>query len=206
MKLKTGWRAWACLVVTLMLAACSGGPKLGPAAGASAVPGPDYIIGPLDSLNIFVWHNPELTRSVPVRPDGRISVPLIEDLQAAGKTPTQLARDIEQRLKKYVQEPVVTVIVNSFNGPYSSQVRVIGEASHPQAIPYRENMTLLDVMIAVGGLTQYAAGNRGTIVREVDHKEISYNVRIGDLIKDGDVSANVKMLPGDVLIIPQSWF
>lgn len=206
MKIRLGWWGAVCLAAVLILAGCSGGPKLNPAEGPNTTPVPDYIIGPLDSLNIFVWHNPELTESVPVRPDGRISVPLIEDLQAAGKTPTQLARDIEQRLKKYVQDPVVTVIVNSFNGPYSSQVRVIGEAVHPQAIPYRENMTLLDVMIAVGGLTQYAAGDRGEIVREVDNKQVTYNVRIGDLIKDGDVSANVRMLPGDVLIIPQSWF
>ena len=206
MKIRAGWWGACCVPVMLVLAGCSGGPKLSPASGASTTPVPDYVIGPLDSLNIFVWHNPELTVTVPVRPDGRISVPLIEDLQAAGKTPTQLARDIEQRLGKFVQEPVVTIIVNSFNGPYSSQVRVIGEAAHPQAIAYRENMTLLDVMIAVGGLTQYAAGNRGTIVREVDNKQVSYNVRIDDLIKDGDVSANVKMLPGDVLIIPQSWF
>ncbi len=206
MKREMGWRAWTCTVVTLVLAACSSGPSLSPATGASSAPVPDYLVGPLDNLNIFVWHNPELTENVPVRPDGRISVPLIEDLQAAGKTPTQLARDIEQQLKKYVQEPVVTVIVTSFNGPYSTQVRVIGEAAHPQAIPYRENMTLLDVMIAVGGLTQYAAGNRGTIVREVDQKEISYNLRIDDLIKDGDVTANVRVLPGDVLIIPQAWF
>lgn len=206
MKLRTGWRALMCLVVALALAACSSGPTLKSATMANGKPSPEYVIGPLDSLNIFVWHNPELTETVPVRPDGRISVPLIEDLQAAGKTPTQLARDIEQRLKKFVHEPIVTVIVTSFNGPYSSQVRVIGEATHPMAIPYRENMTLLDVMIAVGGLTQYAAGNRATIVREVDHKEVSYHVRLDDLIKDGDVSANVKMLPGDILIIPQSWF
>lgn len=206
MRIRAGWWGVWSLAAVLMLAGCGGGPKLNPVEGPNPTPAPDYVIGPLDSLNIFVWHNPELTESVPVRPDGRISVPLIEDLQAAGKTPTQLARDIEQRLKKYVQDPVVTVIVNSFNGPYSSQVRVIGEAVHPQAIPYRENMTLLDVMIAVGGLTQFAAGDRGEIVREVDNKQVTYNVRIDDLIKDGDVSANVRMLPGDVLIIPQSWF
>jgi polysaccharide export outer membrane protein len=143
---------------------------------------------------------------VPVRPDGRISLPLIEDLPAAGKTPTELARDIEARLKKYVQDPNATVIVKSFNGPYARQVRVIGEAAHPQAIPYRDNMTLLDVMIAVGGLTQFASGNRATIVRTVKGTETPYRVRIADLIKDGDVSANVEMLPGDVLIIPQARF
>jgi len=194
------------LVVLLTLAACSGGQTLPPAEAEKPVASPDYQIGPLDTLNIFVWRNPELTQSVPVRPDGRISVPLIEDLQAAGKTPTELARDIEAQLKKFVRDPIVTVIVTSFNGPYARQIRVIGEAAHPQAIPYRENMTLLDVMIAVGGLTQFAAGNRATVVRDVNHAETPFRVRIDDLIKDGDVTANVQMLPGDVLIIPQSWY
>lgn len=199
--------AWSLMLGTLAaLVACSGQPTLPPAKAAGYDPSPDYFIGPLDTLNIFVWRNPELSETLPVRPDGRISIPLIEDLPAAGKTPTQLARDIETRLKRYVQDPIVTVIVTAFNGPYARQVRVIGEAAHPQAIPYRENMTLLDVMIAVGGLTQFAAGNRGAVVRTVDDKETSFRVRIADLVKDGDVSANVQMLPGDVLIIPQAWF
>jgi polysaccharide biosynthesis/export protein len=199
-------RIWG-LMVVLLVAAC-GGPALPPAGmgTASNEPGPDYFIGPLDTLSIFVWRNPELSQSVPVRPDGRISIPLVQDLPATGKTPTQLASDIEGQLKKYVQDPIVTVIVTSFNGPYSRQVRVVGEAAHPQAIPYRDNMTLLDVMIASGGLTLYAAGNRSTIVRTVGDKETAFRVRIADLIKDGDVSANVQMLPGDVLIIPQAWF
>ena len=188
-----------------MLLGC-GGQELPPAAAVSYDPSPDYFIGPLDSLSIFVWRNPELSQTVPVRPDGRISIPLVEDLVASGKTPTQLGKDIETQLKKYVQDPIVTVIVTSFNGPFSRQVRVVGEAAHPQAIPYRDNMTLLDVMIASGGLTLYASGNRSTIVRTVDNKETSFRVRIADLIKDGDVSANVQMLPGDVLIIPQAWF
>jgi polysaccharide export outer membrane protein len=194
------------LMALTVLVACSGPPTLPPAKAAGYDPSPDYFIGPLDTLNIFVWRNPELSETLPVRPDGRISIPLIEDLPAAGKTPTQLARDIETRLKRYVQDPIVTVIVTAFNGPYARQVRVIGEAAHPQAIPFRENMTLLDVMIAVGGLTQYAAGNRGAVVRTVNDKETSFHVRIADLVKDGDVSANVQMLPGDVLIIPQAWF
>jgi polysaccharide biosynthesis/export protein len=199
--------AWSLILMTLaVLAACSGRPTLPPAKAVGYDPSPDYFIGPLDTLNIFVWRNPELSETLPVRPDGRISIPLIEDLPAAGKTPTQLARDIEGRLKRYVQDPIVTVIVTAFNGPYARQVRVVGEAAHPQAIPYRENMTLLDVMIAVGGLTQFASGNRGTVVRTVNDQETSFRVRIGDLVKDGDVSANVQMLPGDVLIIPQSWF
>ena len=199
--------AWSLILAALAaLVACSGRPTLPPAKAAGYDPSPDYFIGPLDTLNIFVWRNPELSETLPVRPDGRISIPLIEDLPAAGKTPTQLARDIETRLKRYVQDPIVTVIVTAFNGPYARQVRVIGEAAHPQAIPYRENMTLLDVMIAVGGLTQFAAGNRGAVVRTVNDQETSFRVRIADLVKDGDVSANVQMLPGDVLIIPQAWF
>jgi polysaccharide biosynthesis/export protein len=199
--------AWSLILMALaVLAACSGRPTLPPAKAVGYDPSPDYFIGPLDTLNIFVWRNPELSETLPVRPDGRISIPLIEDLPAAGKTPTQLARDIEGRLKRYVQDPIVTVIVTAFNGPYARQVRVVGEAAHPQAIPYRENMTLLDVMIAVGGLTQFASGNRATVVRTVNDQETSFRVRIGDLVKDGDVSANVQMLPGDVLIIPQSWF
>jgi polysaccharide biosynthesis/export protein len=187
------------------LGAC-GGTTVTPATPVNYDPSPDYFIGPLDTLTIFVWRNPELSQNVPVRPDGRISIPLVQDLPAAGKTPTQLASDIETQLKKFVQDPIVTVIVTSFNGPYSRQVRVVGEAAHPQAIAYRDNMTLLDVMIASGGLTLYAAGNRSTIVRTVGDKETAFRVRIADLIKDGDVSANVQMLPGDVLIIPQSWF
>jgi polysaccharide export outer membrane protein len=193
------------LMMMVLVAAC-GGPTLPPATTVSYDPSPDYFIGPLDTLSIFVWRNPELSQSVPVRPDGRISIPLVQDLAAAGKTPTQLASDIEGQLKKFVQDPIVTVIVTSFNGPYSRQVRVVGEAAHPQAIAYRDNMTLLDVMIASGGLTLYASGNRSTIVRTVGDKETSFRVRIADLIKDGDVSANVQMLPGDVLIIPQAWF
>jgi polysaccharide export outer membrane protein len=167
---------------------------------------PDYVIGPLDSLQVFVWRNPEVTTTVPVRPDGRISTPLIEDMQAAGKTPTQLARDIERELGKYIVDPVATVIVTGFNGPFSQQVRVVGEAAKPQAIPYRENMTLLDVMIAVGGLTEFAAGNRAVLIRGSGEQQKEYRVRLSDLVKDGDVSANARIMPGDVLMIPQSWF
>lgn len=196
----------ALAVAGASLVGCSGGPSLPPATATGDHHNSEYLIGPLDTLNIFVWQNPQLSQNVPVRPDGRISTPLVDDMVAAGKTPTQLADDIKEKLKKYVHDPLVTVIVTSFNGPYARQVRVVGEAAHPQAIAYRDNMTLLDVMIAVGGLTQFAAGNRATIVRTVDGKETSFHVRIADLIKDGDVSANVQMIPGDVLIIPQSWF
>ena len=200
-------RIWAGLLMgALLLAACSSSETLPPASSLPPAPSPDYVIGPLDNLTIFVRRNPELTQSIPVRPDGRVSVPLIEDLQAAGKTPTQLARDIEQQLTKFIQDPIVTVMVTAFVGPYERQIRVVGEASHPQAIPYRDNMTLLDVMIAVGGLTQFADGNRATLVRNVNGRETQYRVRIDDLIKDGDVKANVQLLPGDVLIVPQSWY
>jgi polysaccharide export outer membrane protein len=164
-----------------------------------------YLIGPGDTVNIIVWRNPEISMSVPVRPDGRISAPLVEDLQAMGKDPTTLARDIEKELGKYIRDAVVTVVVTSFVGPYSEQIRVIGEAAKPQTLPYRQKMTLLDVMIAVGGITDFADGNSASILRtSEDNKQ--YSVRLKDLVKDGDVSANVDMKPGDVLIIPQSWF
>lgn len=165
-----------------------------------------YLIGPGDTLQIFVWRNPDLSTTVPVRPDGRISIPLVEDIESAGKTPTQLARDIESKLKKFVTDPVVTVIVSNFVGPFSQQVRVVGEASEPKAIPYRQNMTALDAMIATGGLTPYAAGDRATLVRKTNGRQQSYNLRLGDLLKDGDMSANVPLQPGDVIIIPQSYF
>ena len=167
---------------------------------------PYYLIGPGDSLSIFVWRNPDLSTSVPVRPDGRITIPLVEDLQASGKTPTQLARDIEKALAKYVKDPLVTVMVTGFVGPYSQQIRVVGEAAKPQALPYRDRMTLLDVMIAVGGLTEFAAGNRARLIRIVDGKQQVMELRLDDLLKDGDISANIPMLPGDTLIIPESWF
>lgn len=165
-----------------------------------------YRIGPLDNLEIFVWRSPELSRAVLVRPDGRISVPLIDDLVATGKTPTQLSRDIETQLKKYVQDPTVTVIVGGFRGPFDQQVRIIGEATEPAAISYRANMTVLDVMIEVKGLTRFASGNRSVLVRIVDGKQAIIPVHLDDLIKDGDVGANVTVQPGDILIIPQAWF
>lgn len=165
-----------------------------------------YRIGAGDSLNIFVWQNRELSTTVPVRPDGKISLPLITDLTAAGKTPTELSADIQDQLKKYVNNPLVTVIVQSFVGPYSQQVRVVGEASKPQSLAYRDRMTVLDALIAVGGLTPLAAGDRATLVRTVSGKQTSYGLRLDDLIKDGDMSANAPLAPGDVIIIPQSYF
>ena len=164
-----------------------------------------YLIGPGDSVNVVVWRNPEVSMVVPVRPDGKITTPLVEDLPASGKTANQLARDIEVALAKYIQNPVVTVIVQGFVGPYSEQIRVIGEAAKPQALPYRENMTLLDVMIAVGGITDFAAGNRASIVRSSGGTQ-QFGVRLVDLIKGGDLSANIAMRPGDVVVIPQSFF
>ena len=163
------------------------------------------MIGPGDTLNIVVWRNPELSTTIPVRPDGKIAAPLVEDLVAIGKDPTTLARDIEKALSKVIRDPVVTVVVTNFVGPYSEQIRVIGEAARPQVLPYRQKMTLLDVMIAVGGVTEFADGNGASILRTGEGNK-QYSVRIKDLVKKGDVSANVEMRPGDVVIIPQSWF
>lgn len=171
-----------------------------------SIPDYNYIIGPGDNVNIFVWRNPEVSQSVPVRPDGKITTPLVEDLQASGKTPTELARKIEEVLGVYIKDPSVTVIVTGFVGPYDQQVRVIGEAAQPKALPFRENMTLLDLMISVGGLTEFAAGNDTILVRRVNGKEMQYRVRIDDLIEKGDISANVHILPGDIMIVPESWF
>jgi polysaccharide export outer membrane protein len=167
---------------------------------------PPYLIGAGDTLNILVWRNPDLSMIIQVRPDGLITTPLVEDLPATGKTATQLAREIEKFLARYIQNPVVTVIVTGFGGPYSQQVRVIGEAVKPQALPYRQNMTLLDVMIAVGGITDFADGNGASILRAGGGKSYQFKVRLKDLVRGGDLSANVTIRPGDVLIIPQSFF
>lgn len=201
-------RCVASVALAVLMTACASHGELPSAMFVSPNegPGPDYIIGPLDSVNIFVWRNQEVSTSVTVRPDGRISVPLIEDLPATGRTPTQLARDIEEKLSVYIRNPIVTVIVGGFNGPFAQQVRVVGEAAAPAAIPYRANMTLLDVMITVGGLTDFAAGNQASLIRNDNGAQLQYTVRIGDLIKDGDISANVRILPGDVIIIPESIF
>ena len=165
-----------------------------------------YIIGPGDSLEMFVWGNPEISRSVTVRPDGKISFPLVEEMPASGKTSYQLAREIEKELAKYIRDPLVTIILGGGLGPYSEQIRVIGQAAKPQAVTYKENMSLLDLMIQVGGLGQYAAGNRGIIIRKVNGVQQEFRVRIEDLIDGGDISANVNVLPGDILIIPESFF
>lgn len=189
-------------VLVAMTAGCASYP---PAPTLAASSDYKYVIGPGDLLNIQVWRNPELSMTVPVRPDGRLAAPLVEDLVAMGKDPTTLARDIEKELAKFIRDPVVTVIVTGFVGPYSEQIRVIGEAAKPQILPYKQKMTLLDVMIAVGGLTDFADGNGASILRTSETGK-QYGVRLKDLVKRGDVSANVDMKPGDVLIIPQSWF
>ncbi len=191
-------------LIALLVSACAG-QRYAPAPATAGAEGYSYVIGPGDTLGITVWRNPELSTTVPVRPDGKISTPLVEDLQAIGKDPSTLARDIEKALAKYIRDPVVTVVVSNFVGPYSEQIRVIGEAAKPQILAYRQKMTLLDVMIAVGGLTDFADGNAATILRTADANK-QYSVRLKDLVKRGDVSANVEMRPGDVLIIPQSWF
>jgi polysaccharide biosynthesis/export protein len=197
-------KVFALIGAVAIIGGCTGAKY--PAAPVSAA-SPDYryLIGPGDSINIVVWRNPELSNTVTVRPDGRVTTALVEDLQAMGKDPTTLARDIEKELGKFIRDPVVTVIVATGVGPYSEQIRVIGEAAKPQALSYKQKMTLLDVMIAVGGITEFADGNRAVILRAADGNK-QYGVRLKDLVKRGDVSANVDMKPGDVLVIPQSWF
>lgn len=185
-----------------LLSACS---SLPPAPTRAGLQDYAYLIGPGDTLNILVWRHPELSLSVPVRPDGKVSTPLVDELPVQGKDATQVARDIEKTLSKYVRDPVVTVIVNGFVGPYSEQVRVVGEATRPQALPYRNGMTVLDVMIAVGGLTEFADGNGARIVRTAEDRR-QYRLRLKDLIKRGDISANAEVRPGDIIIIPQSLF
>lgn len=191
-------------VVTVVLCGCAS-TSYPPAPKDAASPNYNYVIGPGDTLSIIVWRNPDLSSSVPVRPDGKITVTLVEDLPAIGKDSTTLARDIEKILAKYVRDPIVTVVVTGFVGPYSEQIRVIGEAAHPQGLPYKQNMTLLDVMISVGGITDFADGNNAKLLRASDGNKL-YSIRLRDLLRRGDISANVDVKPGDVLIIPQSWF
>lgn len=195
------------LIFTLSLLFGLGGcaNRFPPAPSAAATPDYKYVVGPGDIVNVVVWRNPELSMSVPVRPDGRLATPLVENLVAIGKDPSTLSRDIEKELAKFIRDPVVTVIVTSFVGPYSEQIRVVGEAAKPQVISYKQKMTLLDVMIAVGGMTDFADGNNASVLRTAEGNK-QYGVRIKDLIKRGDISANIEMKPGDVVIIPQSWF
>jgi polysaccharide export outer membrane protein len=166
----------------------------------------EYLIGPGDQLSIFVWRNPEISGSFIVRPDGKVTTSLVEDIEVAGRTPTTLARELEQQLSTYINNPRVTVSVNRFSGPFSEQVRVIGEATNPRAVNYTQHMTLLDLMIAVGGLTEFANGNNAKLVRVIEGKQKVFEINIADLIKDGDIEKNVDMLPGDIVIIPEAWF
>jgi polysaccharide export outer membrane protein len=195
-----------------VLTGCAGGggPELPPAAfvGSREQPSEEYVIGPMDQLNIFVWRNPELSAKVQVRPDGRITTPLVNDMPAVGKTPAMLADDMKLALSTYIKDPIVSVIVESPQSTYSQSIRIVGATEKPASIPYRANMTLLDAMIAVGGLNQYAAGNRARLVRQDRNtgQQRQYNVKLGKLLKDGDPSANVKLEPGDVIIIPESMF
>lgn len=198
---------------SLVVTGCAGagsGPQLPPASFVSMQEGPgeEYNIGPLDELTIFVWRNPELGAKVQVRPDGRITTPLITDMPAVGKTPAMLAEDIKLQLSQYINEPRVSVIVNNFSGTFSQQIRVVGATEKPASIPYRANMTLLDAMIAVGGLSEFASGNKARLVRSNrgTGRQQEYRVRLGDLLKRGDTSANVMLRPGDVIIIPESAF
>ncbi|MDQ1230190.1 XrtA/PEP-CTERM system exopolysaccharide export protein [Sphingomonas sp. SORGH_AS_0879] len=210
------WFARSLLLVGMAastLTACStGGTKAElPSAGYVArkeQPGEEYVIGPLDTLNIFVWRNPDLSTKVQVRPDGRITTPLVNDMPAVGKTPAMLQEDLKKALSEYVSNPIVSVIVENFSGTYSQQVRIVGATEKPAAIPYRANMTLLDAMIAVGGLNQYAAGNKAKLVRtdRATGKQQEFALQINDLLRKGDSSANVRLEPGDVIIIPESMF
>ena len=200
-------------LASLGLTGCAGsgsGPQLPPASFVALQEGPgeEYVIGPLDDLTVFVWRNPELGAKVQVRPDGRITTPLITDMPAVGKTPSMLAQDIRLQLSQFIEEPLVSVIVNEFAGTYSQQVRIVGATEKPASIPYRANMTLLDAMIAVGGLSEFAAGNRARLVRfdKQVGQQREFALRLGDLLKKGESKANVMLKPGDVIIIPESMF
>ena len=201
-----GVKTLACAVLLFGLGACADRVDLPLAAGGGDQEAPGYRIGPGDTLRIFVWDNPGLSDTVPVRPDGKISIPLVEDLEVTNKTPTEAAREIESQLAKFVQDPLVTVIVTDFVGPFNQQVRVVGAAADPSAIQYRHNLTVLDVMIEVGGLDEFAAGNQTVLVRTEGENQVQYRVRLNDLVKDGDISANIEMRPGDILIVPESFF
>jgi polysaccharide export outer membrane protein len=192
--------------VFLMLIACSSGPPMKEATAPANPQQMEYRIGPGDSLNVFVWNHPELSVTVPVRPDGLITTPLVEKIEAAGKTPSQLSRDLETALAEYVRSPKVNVIVTQFVGNYGDQIRVVGQAAKPQSIPFRARMTLLDAMIQVGGLAEFAAGNRAHIIRNVDGKPVKIPARLKDLLQDGDISKNIELRPGDVIIIPETRF
>jgi polysaccharide biosynthesis/export protein len=194
-----------CVGLAALATACSSVAPYALAPQSVDTPAQRYKIGPLDTLNIVVWRNPELSSTVTVRPDGMISTPLVEDMQAAGRNPAALSRDIETALGRFIREPVVSVVVSGFQGVYADQIRIVGEAAKPQAVAYRQNMTILDVMIQAGGMTDFADGNNAVLVRGAENGK-QYRVRLKDLLRRGDISANVAMVPGDIVIIPQSWF
>ncbi|MDW3095272.1 MAG: polysaccharide export protein [Gammaproteobacteria bacterium] len=196
------------LFAGLLVSGCSSAPTASTIelADEAMTPAEDYRIGPGDELEVFVWEHADLSVNVPVRPDGKISTPLVEDLKAEGKTPSELSDDLEKALSEFVRAPVVSVIVQEFRGQFSNQIRVVGQAEKPQALSYREGITLLDVMIEVGGLTQFAAGNKSKIVRRDGTTQSEMPVRLSDLMKKGKINNNVAMRPGDVLIIPESVF
>lgn len=203
------WSVSLLILSTTLLSACSTTslpPATTHASDTTEIENYKYLIGPGDNLNIFVWRNPEVSGNFVVRPDGKITTSLVEDIPASGRTPTELAREIETQLSTYLRDPIVSVIVSGFVGPYSEQVRVIGEASTPKAINYRKNMTILDVMIEVGGLTEYADGNDAVLIRTAGGQQSPYELRLDDLLRDGDIEANADILPGDIIIIPEAWF
>ncbi|MEM9253849.1 MAG: XrtA/PEP-CTERM system exopolysaccharide export protein [Pseudomonadota bacterium] len=207
---RLGFRRWPLTLLALLalvVAGCGGNdyPPV-PESQRNVDVDYDYVLGPGDSVTIFVWGNEELTSSGTIRPDGKLTTRLVEDLQASGKTSTQLARDIERAYAEYVRQPVVSVIVSGFNGVPSQTIRVMGEATSPKRVPYKKHMTLLDLMIAVNGLTPYAAGNDSVLIRMVDGQQITYSLRLDDLVRDGDISADLALMPGDILIIAESWF
>ena len=194
------------LIAAALLAACATS-GLAPSLPASALPDDtDYIIAPGAVLSVFVWQHPDLSSTVPVRPDGKISTPLVEDMPAAGKTPTQLARDMEGVLATYIRQPTVNIIMQQAAAYFDQQIRVVGQAANPQALPYRDGMTLVDVMIAVGGLGPFAAGNRAKLVRITPDGPVEATVRLDDLLNRGDMRQNVAVRPGDTLIIPEARF
>jgi polysaccharide biosynthesis/export protein len=210
LKIKLMLALGATATVVTGCSSVAGGPELpqAPTVSVREGPGEDYMIGPLDQLTVFVWRNPELGAKVQVRPDGRITTPLITDMPAVGKTPTMLAQDIKLQLSQYINDPIVSVIVNEFAGTTSQQVRIVGATEKPASIPYRANMTVLDAMIAVGGLSELAAGNKARLIRSNKGTGVQkeYSLRLGDLLKRGDSKANVLLEPGDVIIIPESMF
>jgi polysaccharide biosynthesis/export protein len=203
-------RSGRTLLLLAVLAVAGSMPGFAVEAEAAKPPDSDqslnYIVGPGDTIQIFVWRNPELSTSVPVRPDGKISTPLVEDVVAVGKTPSQLARDIEARLSEYIRSPQVNVIVTGAQSMFS-QITVIGKVNTPKSVPYREGMTLLDVVLAVGGLNEFAAGNRAKLLRkDASGKTIEKRVRLADLVKSGRLKENMNVLPGDILLVPESRF